>query len=93
MKRDGWYASLLYTAVEHCQLAVRYDELNANKDADGKKTKTLTAGFHYLVKSYAQNSTTSRNVNIKLDYYHVKDESRAPEDSYNQFVLAAQVAF
>lgn len=93
LNRDGWYASALYTAAQHYQFGVRYDEFNANKDVGNFKTKTFTAGFHYLVYPYAQNSTTSRNVNIKLDYYNIKDETRTVDDSYGQFVLAAQIAF
>ncbi|HEV8267283.1 MAG TPA: porin, partial [Thermoanaerobaculia bacterium] len=97
LRQDGFYVSGLYTLGGHYQLGVRYDELNTNKDVDGAKIKTFTAGFHYLVKAYAQNSTTSRNVNIKLDYYHVKQEGRKInnnlEESYGQFVLGAQVAF
>jgi hypothetical protein len=89
LRRDGWYATAMYTALEHYQVGVRYDELNRNKDADGNKTKTFTAGFHYLVKG--------RNANLKLDWYHVKEEGRkingALDESYNQLVLAAQVAF
>lgn len=97
LRQDGFYVTGLYTAAGHYQLGVRYDELNTNKDVDGAKIKTFTAGFHYLVKAYARNSTTSRNVNIKLDWYHVKQEGRkinnALEESFNQLVLAAQVAF
>ena len=89
LKRDGWYASALYTFEKQFQLGVRYDEFDANKDVDGNKTKTLTAGFHYLVKG--------KNINLKADYFNIKVDNRKVngvlDEAYNQFVLAAQVAF
>ncbi|MCM3876636.1 MAG: hypothetical protein NEA02_09470, partial [Thermoanaerobaculia bacterium] len=57
------------------------------------KIETFTGGIHYLVKG--------KNMNLKLNYLNVKENNRTvtlngvttPEDSYSQFVLAAQVAF
>ncbi len=87
--RDGFYVTGLYTIDKRYQLGIRYDEIDNNKDVDGSRIKTLTAGFHYLVKG--------KNINLKLDYFSVKEEGRkintVPEESYSQFVLAAQVAF
>lgn len=97
LRQDGFFVAGLYTLGKHYQLGVRYDEINTNKDVDGNKIKTFVGGFHYLVKDYSQTSTTSRNVNIKLEYHHVKQENRKInnnlEESFNQFILAAQVAF
>ena len=89
LNRDGFYVTVLYTIEKQFQLGVRYDELNNNKDVDGNKTKMLTAGFHYLIKG--------KNINLKLDYFNINQEGRLvnglPDEKYNQFVLAAQVAF
>ena len=61
----------------------------ASWDASNQKIKTLTAGFHYLPKG--------RNLNLKLDWAHVKQEGRlvngALDETFNQFILAAQAAF
>jgi len=89
LNRDGFYATLLYTIDKQYQLGVRYDEIDNNKDADGARIKTLTAGFHYLIKG--------KNINLKLDYFSIKQENRKVsnvlEETYSQLVLAAQVAF
>lgn len=89
LNQDGWYAALLYTLEKQYQLGVRYDEINKNKDVDGNKTKTFTAGFHYLIKG--------KNINLKADYLNIKQEGRKVnnvlDEKYSQFVLAAQVAF
>ncbi len=89
LKRDGFYVTALYTAAKQFQFGVRYDELNNNKDVDGNKTKMFTAGFHYLIKG--------KNINLKLDYFNIKQEGRVIngvlDEKYQQFVLAAQVAF
>ncbi len=89
LKRDGFYLTALYTLDKLYQFGVRYDEINNNKDVDGNRIKTFTAGFHYLVKG--------KNINLKLDYFSVKQENRRVnnvlDETYSQFVLAAQVAF
>ncbi len=89
LKRDGWYATVLYTFARQFQLAARYDELDANKDVDGNKTKTFSGGLAYLIKG--------RNMNIKLDYFSIKQEGRkvngSLDETYGQFALAFQVAF
>lgn len=89
LNRDGFLVTFLYTVAKQYQLAIRYDEIDTNKDVDGSKIKTITAGFHYLVKG--------KNINLKADYLDIKQESRRVngnlEESYNQFVLAAQVSF
>ncbi|MCC6128887.1 MAG: hypothetical protein IT186_03080, partial [Acidobacteria bacterium] len=49
----------------------------------------LTGGFHYMIKG--------RNINIKAEWYGVEQEGRkinnVLDERYNQFVIAAQVAF
>ncbi len=89
LNQDGWQAALLYTVHKQYQFGVRYDEINKNKDVDGNKTKTFTAGFHYLIKG--------KNINLKADYFNIKQEGRKVnnvlDEKYSQFVLAAQVAF
>lgn len=89
IKRDGFYGSALYTFAKVYQVGVRYEEYDQNKDVDGDKLEILTAGFHYLIKG--------KNINLKADWFSIKQEGRkinsVLEESYNQFVLAAQVAF
>jgi phosphate-selective porin len=89
LRQDGFLVSVLYTAAKQFQLGVRYDEINKNKDVDGNKIKTFTAGFHYLIKG--------KNINLKLDYLNIKQEGRVVlsnlDEKYSQFVLAAQIAF
>lgn len=89
LRRDGFFATLLYTLEKQYQLGLRYDEINNDKDANGRKIKTISAGFHYLIKG--------KNINLKADYFRVKEEGRrisnVLEETYGQFVLAAQVAF
>jgi predicted porin len=89
LNRDGFYVTFLYTFAKQFQLGVRYDEINNNKDVDGNKIKTFTAGFHYLIKG--------KNINLKLDYFNINQENRVVlgnlAEKYTQFVLAAQVAF
>lgn len=89
LRRNGWYASALYTFAKKLQIAVRYEEFDRNKDQDGRKQKILTGGLHYLIKG--------NNANLKLNVESVKDEGRKVNDvldeSYLQAVLAAQVGF
>jgi hypothetical protein len=89
LKRDGYYATLLYTIAKQYQFAVRWDELNNNKDVSGNKTTMMTAGFHYLIKG--------KNINLKLDYLDIKQDGRKVNgvlaEKYKQAVLAAQIAF
>jgi len=89
LDRDGYYATVLYTIARTYQLGVRYDEIDRNKDADGDKIKTLTVGFHWLIRG--------KNVNLKVDYFDVEEQGRtiggALAEKYRQVVLGAQVAF
>ena len=89
LRQDGFLVTVLYTIEKQFQLGLRYDEINKNKDVDGNKIKTFTAGFHYLIKG--------KNINLKLDYFNIKQDNRLVlgnlEEKYSQFVLAAQVAF
>jgi hypothetical protein len=89
LKRNGWYASGLYTFAKQFQVGLRYEELNRNKDVSGQKQKILTGGLHYLIKG--------NNANLKLNFESIKDEGRKVDnvldESYFQGVLAAQVSF
>ncbi len=87
--RAGWYGSALYTFAKQFQLGVRYEEYDPDKDVSGDKLTILTSGFHYLLKG--------RNLNLKLDWFHIKQEGRKVngvlEESYDEVVLAVQAAF
>jgi hypothetical protein len=89
LKRNGWYASGLYTFAKQFQFGLRYEEFNRNKDVSGQKQKIFTGGLHYLIKG--------NNANLKLNVESVKDEGRKVnsvlDESYLQGVLAAQVSF
>lgn len=89
LKRDGYYATLLYTIAKRYQFALRYDTLNNDKDVPGNESTMMTAGFHYLIKG--------KKINLKLDYFDIKQEGRKVNgllaERYKQAVLAAQVAF
>ncbi len=98
LRRDGWYGQVLYTFDKTFQLGVRYDTITRDLDAQNgengvaqadARTKTFTAGFHWLVQG--------KNLNIKLDYFNVKEDNRKVNgvlsDSFSQFVIAAQAAF
>jgi hypothetical protein len=89
LKRDGYYATVLYTIAKQYQFALRYDTLNNDKDVSGNKTTMMTAGFHYLIKG--------KNINLKLDYFDIKQDGRKVNgvlaEKYKQAVLAAQIAF
>ena len=87
--RDGFYVSTLYTFAKQFRLGFRYEEYDANKDVDGDELTILTGGFHYMIKG--------KNVNLKAEWYGVEQEGRRVnnvlDEKYNQFVIAAQIAF
>ncbi|MBK6403613.1 MAG: porin [Holophagales bacterium] len=87
--RDGFYVSALYTFAGKLRIGARYEEYDANKDVSGDRLTIVTAGFHYMIKG--------KNVNLKAEWYGVDQEGRKVdgvlEETYNQFVLAAQIAF
>jgi hypothetical protein len=87
--REGFYGSALYTLAKQFQVGVRYEEYDQNTDVDNDMLRIVTAGFHYLIKG--------KNINIKADWMGIEQEGRkvnnVPDEQYNQFVLAAQVAF
>ena len=90
LRTEGFYGSVLYTFMKLYQIGVRYDEYNKNTGVSpANKIKTWTGGLHYLVKG--------KNLNIKAEWYNVKENNRAIngvlDETYNQFVLAAQAAF
>jgi hypothetical protein len=89
LSRDGFFATVLYSFRKRYQVAVRYDEFDKDSDTAGSTTRTLTVGFHYLIKG--------RNINLKLDYFRVTEQGRkiagVLAEDYGQAVLAAQAAF
>jgi hypothetical protein len=102
LRRSGWYGEALYTIADSFQVGARYDVITNDLDAqDGEngvtqkdsRIKTLTFGLHWLPLGHDK----YKNVSLKLDYFNVKQDNRtingALSDSYNQFLLAAQVAF
>lgn len=102
LRRDGYYASVLYTIVDTFQVGARYDVITNDKDAQAgennvtqkdSRIKTWTFGLHWLPLGHDK----YKNVSLKLDYFKVQQDGRqvngALSDSYNEFVAAAQVAF
>jgi len=102
LRRSGWYAQALYTLMDRFQLGGRYDIITKNLDAqDGtngvpqknSQIKTWTLGLHWLALGHDK----YKNVSLKLDYFIVQEDGRtingALSDSYNQGLLAAQIAF
>lgn len=89
LERNGFYLTGMYTIAGVYQLAVRYDQLDNNKNASNAKTKMFTGGFHYMIKG--------KNINLKAEYFSIKQDGRTVngvlDESYGQFALAAQVAF
>ncbi len=87
--RDGFYVSALYTFAKQFRIGARYEIYDANKDVDGDKLTVITGGFHYMIKG--------KNINLKAEWYGVEQEGRKVnnvlDEKYNQFVVAAQVAF
>ncbi len=87
--RAGFYGSALYTFAKQFQFGVRYEEYDQNTDVDNDMLRIVTAGFHYLIKG--------KNINLKADWMGIEQEGRKVnnvlDEQYNQFVLAAQVAF
>lgn len=87
--RDGFYVSGLYTFAKQFRLGLRYEEYDQNKDVTGDKLSIVTGGFHYMIKG--------KNINLKGEWYGIKQEGRKVnnvlDENYNQFVVAAQVAF
>lgn len=102
LRRSGWYAQALYTFMDRVQLGGRYDIITNNIDAQNgengvtqkdSQIKTWTLGVHWLALGHDK----YKNVSLKLDYFIVQQDNRtingALADSYNQFLVAAQVAF
>jgi hypothetical protein len=87
--RGGFYGSALYTFARQFQVGLRYEEFDQNTDVDNDELRIVTAGFHYLIKG--------KNINLKADWMGIEQEGRlvnsVPDEKYNQFVFAAQVAF
>ncbi|HEX2799025.1 MAG TPA: porin [Thermoanaerobaculia bacterium] len=102
LRRDGYYASVLYTIADAVQVGARYDVITNDKDAqDGEngvtqkdsRIKTWTFGLHWLPLGHDK----YKNVSLKFDWFKVQQDNRlvngALADSYNEFLVAAQVAF
>ncbi|MDL2717654.1 MAG: porin [Acidobacteriota bacterium] len=102
LRRDGFYGSILYTLADMLQIGARYDVITNDKDAQGgengvtqkdARIKTWTIGLHWLPLGHDK----YKNVSLKLDYFKVQQDNRLVngnlEDSYSQFLVAAQVAF
>jgi len=87
--RAGYYGSVLYTFAKQFQVGVRYEEYDQNTDVDNDMLRIITGGFHYLIKG--------KNINLKADWMGIEQEGRKVnnvlDEKYNQFVLAAQIAF
>lgn len=87
--RDGFYASALYTFAKQFRIGARYEEYDPNTDVANDELSIVTGGFHYMIKG--------RNVNLKAEWYGVEQKGRKVnnvlDEKYNQFVIAAQVAF
>lgn len=102
LRKDGFYGQALYTIANQIQVGVRYDTITNDKDAQNgengvaqkaSKIKTWTFGLHWLPLGHDK----YKNVSLKLDYFKVQQDNRqvngALSDSYNEFLIAAQVAF
>ena len=102
LRRDGFYGSALYTVANTFQFGIRYDEYTTDKDAQGgtngvkqkdSKIRTWTFGAHWIPLGHDK----YKNVSVKLDWFKVQQDNRLVNgflaDSYNEFLLAAQVAF
>ena len=87
--RDGFYVSALYAFTKQLRLGARYEEYDQNTDVAGDELTIVTGGFHYMIKD--------KNVNLKAEWYGIEQKGRKVnnvlDEKYNQFVLAAQVAF
>lgn len=87
--RDGFYVSALYTVAKLYRFGLRYEEYDPNTDVASDDLSIITGGFHYMIKG--------KNVNLKAEWYGVEQKGRKVnnvlDEKYNQFVLAAQVAF
>jgi len=87
--RAGYYGSALYTFARQFRVGLRFEEYDQNTDVDNDMLRIVTAGFHYMIKG--------KNVNLKADWMGIEQEGRKVnnvlDEKYNQFVLAAQVAF
>jgi len=88
--------------ADRFQFGIRYDEYTTDKDAQGgtngvkqkdSKIKTWTFGAHWIPLGHDK----YKNVSVKLDWFKVQQDNRLVNgflaDSYNEFLLAAQVAF
>jgi hypothetical protein len=104
LRRSGFYVQGLYTFIDMIQAGARYDEITRDLNAQngengvtqsptGTKIKTWTFGVHWIPLGHDR----YKNVSLKLDWFKVQEDGRLVNgvlaDSYNQFLVAAQVAF
>ena len=87
--RDGYYVSGLYTFAKQFRLGARYEMYDQNADVANDELSIITAGFHYMIKG--------KNINLKAEWYGITQDGRKVnnvlDETYNQFVIGAQVAF
>ncbi|HYN41302.1 MAG TPA: porin [Thermoanaerobaculia bacterium] len=87
--RDGYYVSGLYTFAKQFRLGARYEMYDQNADVPNDELSIITAGFHYMIKG--------KNINLKAEWYGITQDGRKVnnvlDETYNQFVIGAQVAF
>ncbi len=87
--RDGYYVSALYTFARQFRLGARYEMYDQNADVANDELSIITAGFHYMIKG--------KNINLKAEWYGITQDGRKVnnvlDETYNQFVIGAQVAF
>lgn len=87
--RDGFYVSGLYTFAKQFRLGVRYEMYDQNADVANDELSIITGGFHYMIKG--------KNINLKAEWYGITQDGRKVnnvlDETYNQFVIGAQIAF
>ncbi len=89
VEADGYYLSALYTFVKKFRVGLRYDFIDVDKSNPDATSTIWTAGFAWLPKG--------KNVNFKFEWYGIDEPLRKvggqPDPRYNEYVIAAQLAF
>jgi hypothetical protein len=89
VEADSFYLSALYTFVKKFRVGLRYDTVQVDKDNPDATSTIWTAGFAWLPKG--------KNVNFKFEWYGIDEPLRKvggqPDPKYNEYVIAAQLAF
>jgi hypothetical protein len=102
LRKNGYYGQALYTIANAIQVGARYDLIDSNVDAQNgengvkqknSEIKTWTFGIHWLPLGHDR----YKNVSLKADWFKVQQDNRLVNgvlaDSYNEFLVAAQIAF